>query len=192
VQILLAGCRMMRFHRTSIEGVVEIVSQPHEDHRGSFRRTFCAREFAANGLSATLAQCSVSENRLKGTVRGFHLQIAPHEEAKLVQCIAGRLFDVALDLRPGSPTYGRFHASELSADSGRMLYIPEGCAHAFQCLEDRTSLLYSMSSSYEPSSSCGVRWNDPTIGVPWPITDAVVLSERDSALPTLAAFGASR
>jgi dTDP-4-dehydrorhamnose 3,5-epimerase len=182
----------MRFQRTSIDGVVEIVSDPHEDNRGSFRRTFCANEFAANGLTATFAQCSISENRLRGTVRGFHLQIAPHEEAKLVQCIAGRLFDVALDLRPGSPTYGRFHASELSADSGRMLYIPEGCAHAFQCLEDHTAVLYCMSSSYEPGSARGVRWNDPAIGVPWPITDAVILSEKDRTLPTVDAFGRHR
>ena len=177
----------MKFESTPIEGIVEVVIEWHRDVRGSFGRTFCAAEFASHGLIPKVAQCNLSTNPRRGTVRGFHLQLEPHEEAKLVQCLTGRVFDVALDLRPGSLTYGRHHTVELSAEAGRMLFIPEGCAHAFQTLEDATSLLYYISTPYHPESATGVLWNDPAIGVKWPIAE-VIVGERDSSLPRLEAF----
>ena len=179
----------MRFDATAIEGVLEVSIEWHREERGGFGRTFDANDFAAYGL-AKLVQCSVSTNVKRGTVRGFHLQVRPHEEVKLVQCVAGRLLDVALDLRPNSATYGKHHAVELTAESGRMLLIPEGCAHAFQTLEDATSLVYYISAPYKPDSGRGVLWNDPAIGVVWPIKDAI-LSERDCKLPRLEDYSAS-
>jgi len=177
----------MLFSPTPIDGVVEIAIDWHRDDRGGFGRVFCADEFAQHGLAANLAQCSISSNPRRGTVRGFHLQAAPHAEAKLVHCVAGRLLDVALDLRPGSVTYGRFHATELSVKTGQMLFIPQGCAHAFQTLEDATSLVYYISAPYDPDSARGVAWDDPAIGVAWPIKHAI-LSERDRGLPRLKDF----
>jgi dTDP-4-dehydrorhamnose 3,5-epimerase len=174
----------MQFTPTIIDGVLEVSIEWHRDERGGFGRIFCAEEFARRGLFSTPAQCSFSSNIRRGTVRGFHLQAKPHAEAKLVQCVAGRLFDVALDLRSGSPTYGKHQAVELSPESGRMLFIPEGCAHAFQTLEDATSIVYYISVPYQPESGRGVLWNDPDIGVAWPLVDAFV-GERDRRLPRL-------
>ncbi len=182
----------MMFQSTTIAGVMEVSIDWHRDARGDFGRTYCRREFAAHGLMAELAQCSVSTNARRGTVRGFHLQATPHPEAKLVQCVRGRIYDVALDLRFNSPTYRRFHAVELGADDGRMLYIPKGCAHAFQCLEDDTTILYYISTFYEPASGRGVRWDDPAIGVRWPLADAAIVSERDRDFSTLADYEAQR
>lgn len=178
----------MRFQPTPISGVFEISIDWQRDTRGAFGRTFCRQEFAEKGLNPELAQCSVSQNSAARTVRGFHLQAKPHEEAKLVQCIGGRLFDVALDLRAGSPTYGRHHAVELTAANGKMLYIPEGCAHGFQTLESHTVILYYISTPYEAASSRGVRWNDPALNVAWPFVEGVVLNERDGNLPLLANY----
>ena len=178
----------MRFQPTPIAGVVEVTIDLQRDPRGAFGRTFCRREFAAHGLAAALAQCNLSDNTRARTVRGFHLQMKPHREAKLVQCVRGRLFDVALDLRAGSPTYGRHHATELSAANGRMLYIPEGCAHGFQTLEDDTSIMYYISAYYEPASARGVRWNDPALGIKWPFAEPAAVNERDLTLPLLKEF----
>jgi dTDP-4-dehydrorhamnose 3,5-epimerase len=175
----------MRFITTRIDGVMEVGIEWHGDERGRFGRSFCASEFAEHGLTSKLSQCNVSSNIRRGTVRGFHFQTWPHEEAKLVQCVAGRLFDVALDVRPGSSTFGKYHAVELSAEAGQMLFIPEGCAHAFQTLEDATSLAYYISTPYHLESGRGVAWDDPAIGVPWPVRDAIV-SDRDRRLPRLA------
>lgn len=179
----------MRFDQTAIDGVLEVSIEWHRDERGGFGRTFDVSDFTGYGLGH-LIQCSVSTNVRRGTVRGFHLQGKPHQEAKLVQCVSGRMLDVALDLRPSSKTYGRFHAAELSPDSGRMLLIPEGCAHAFQTLEDGTGLVYYISAPYAPDSGRGVLWNDPAIGVVWPIKDAIV-GERDRTLPRLKDYSAS-
>jgi dTDP-4-dehydrorhamnose 3,5-epimerase len=179
----------MRFEATKIAGVLEVSIDWHRDERGGFGRIFDAGDFADRGLPK-LVQCSISTNARRGTVRGFHLQAKPHEEAKLVQCVAGRMLDVALDVRPGSPTYGKYHAVELSPESGRMLFIPEGCAHAFQTLEDATSLVYFISAPYEPESGHGVLWNDPAIGVAWPIKEAII-GERDRTLPRLEDYRAS-
>ena len=177
----------MQFRYTEIDGVVEVTIDWHRDPRGAFGRVFCADEFGSRGLPTSLAQCSTSVNLRRGTVRGFHLQIPPHAEAKLVQCVAGRLFDVALDLRPGSRTYGMHHAVELSPDTGQMLFIPEGCAHALQTLEDATSLVYYISVPYCAEAARGVAWDDPAIGVDWPLRDPI-LSDRDRALPVLKDF----
>ena len=181
----------MIFATTPIQGVVEVTIESARDERGSFGRIFCRQAFASNGLSSTLEQCSVSTSARRGTVRGFHLQAAPHAEAKLVQCIRGRLFDVTLDLRPGSPTYGAHHAVELLADQPCVLYIPEGCAHAFQTLADDTRVLYYISAAYDPDSVRGVRWDDPELGIAWPIRRDIVISRRDRDLPTLAEFAES-
>ena len=178
----------MQFHPTPISGVVEISIDWQRDSRGTFGRTFCRQEFAAHGLNRELAQCSVSRNSSARTVRGFHLQAKPHQEAKLVQCIAGRLFDVALDLRTSSPTYGHHHAVDLSGANGKMLYIPEGCAHGFQTLENDTAIIYYISTFYQPASFSGVRWSDPTLDVKWPFADGAIVSERDQALPLLADY----
>jgi len=181
----------MHFQPTPIGGAFEISIDWQRDPRGAFGRTFCRQEFATYGLNRDLFQCSVSQNSAARTVRGFHLQATPHEEAKLVHCIDGRIFDVALDLRAGSPTYGRHHAVELSAANGKMLYIPEGCAHGFQTLENDTAIMYCISTFYEPASSRGVRWNDPALKVAWPFVDGVILNERDQALPLLADYAPS-
>ena len=177
----------MQFTPTIIDGVLEVSIEWHRDERGGFGRIFCAEEFARRGLFSTPAQCSFSSNVRRGTIRGFHLQTQPYAEAKLVQCVAGRLFDVALDLRPNSPTYGKHHAVELSPESGRMLFIPEGCAHAFQTLEDATSIVYYISVPFQPDSGRGVFWNDPAIGVKWPLKEAVI-GERDREWPRLTEF----
>ena len=182
----------MLFQPTLIPGVMEVSPEWHRDERGAFGRIFCREEFARQGLNPDLAQCSLSTNLRRGTVRGFHLQASPHQEAKLVQCIAGCIYDVALDLRSGSPTYGRHHAVKLSAENHQMLYIPEGCAHAFQTLEDLSSVLYYISAPYEPSSSRGVRWSDPAIGVTWPLAGDAMVSERDRLLPLLIDYQADR
>jgi dTDP-4-dehydrorhamnose 3,5-epimerase len=149
---------------------------------------FCRREFGARGLVTEIAQSNVSHSPRRGTLRGFHIQVKPHEEIKIVQCVAGRIFDVALDLRRASPTFGRFHALELSAGNGCMLYIPEGCAHAYQTLEDHSVVVYHVSMFYAPAAERGVRWNDPKIDVPWPSVRDVILSQRDRDLPLLAEY----
>jgi dTDP-4-dehydrorhamnose 3,5-epimerase len=175
----------MLFQPTPIAGVFEISIDWQHDSRGGFGRVFCREEFAAHKLGPDLAQCSLSRNSVARTVRGFHLQARPHEEAKLVHCIGGRMFDVALDLRAGSPTYGHHHAVELSAANNKMLYIPEGCAHGFQTIENDTAIMYYISTSYQPASGRGVRWNDPALNVKWPFANGAIVSERDQTLPLL-------
>jgi dTDP-4-dehydrorhamnose 3,5-epimerase len=172
----------MIFHATRLLGVFEIDLQLHQDERGFFARSWCRNEFEQHGLNPSLVQCNVSFNRKRGTLRGLHLQAAPHAEAKLVRCTRGALFDVAVDLRPGSPTYLTWTGSTLTAENRRALYIPEGCAHGFLTLEDGTEIFYQMSGFYEPSASCGFRWNDPTFGIDWP-GEVTVISERDASYP---------
>jgi dTDP-4-dehydrorhamnose 3,5-epimerase len=172
----------MRFQETKLRGVMVIDLDMIRDERGFFARTWCRREFEAQGLNANLAQCSVSHNRLKGTLRGMHYQAAPHVEAKLVRCVSGAIYDVALDLREGSATFGQWVAAELSAANRRMLYVPEGVAHGFQTLEDDTEVFYQMSEFHHPESARGVRWDDPAFGIVWPVAGAI-LSERDASCP---------
>jgi len=167
---------------TPIAGVFIVEPERVEDERGFFARTWCQREFADHGLSPDLAQCSISFNRLKGTLRGMHYQAAPYEEAKLVRATKGKIYDVALDLRQASPTYLKWHAVELSEEDRRAIYIPEGCAHGFQTITENTEVLYQVSSSYREEASRGVRWNDPAFGILWP-EDVLTISARDRDYP---------
>jgi dTDP-4-dehydrorhamnose 3,5-epimerase len=149
-----------------------------EDERGFFGRTFCAREFAQHGLEPPLAQCSLSFNRARGTLRGMHYQAAPHAEIKLIRCTMGAIHDVIVDLRPASPTYKEWLAVELSAENRRMLYVPEGFAHGFITLADNSEVSYQISPSYQPESARGVRWDDPAFAIRWPFAPTV-MSARD-------------
>jgi dTDP-4-dehydrorhamnose 3,5-epimerase len=174
----------VRFVPTALPGAFVIEVEPHGDERGLFARTFCAREFAEHGLAADFVQCSTSYNRRAGTIRGMHWQAPPHAEAKLVRCTAGAIFDVIVDLRPGSPARGRWQAVELSAGTRRMLYVPEGFAHGFQALRDGSEVAYQMSAAHEPAAARGFRFDDPRLGIPWPLPASVV-SKRDRELPLL-------
>lgn len=177
----------MIFRETSIEGVWIIELEPIEDERGWFARAHCADTFASRGLTSSFAQCSASYNRHRGTLRGLHFQAPPAEEAKLVRCVRGALFDVTVDMRPEAPTYGQWVSVELTADNRRAVLIPEGCSHGFQTLSDDTELFYQISVPYQPELSRGVLWNDPELDIPWPI-DQPILSERDRTLPTLSEY----
>src|SRR5712692_1495193 len=168
----------MKFIETELKGAYVIEPERIEDERGFFARTFCEREFAAHGLETRFVQYSISFNRRKGTLRGVHYQAPPREEAKLVRCTLGAIYDVIIDLRPASPTFKRWISAELSARNRRMLYVPQGFAHGFQSLEDETELFYQISAYYAPESARGVRWNDPAFGIVWPVPD-VICSERD-------------
>lgn len=178
----------MRFRETPLPGAFVVEPEPSEDERGSFARLFCAQAFAERGLETRLAQASVSFNRRRGVLRGLHLQRPPHAEAKLVRVTAGAVLDVIVDLREGSPTYGRSHAVELSAENRRQLYVPKGFAHGFQALADSTEVAYLISDSYVPEAQDGVRWDDPDLAIEWPLPEAAIVSERDRGLRTLQAF----
>lgn len=175
----------MIFREIALPGAFLVEPERLTDERGFFARTYCRREFEARGLNGTLVQCNVSFNARRGTVRGLHFQAAPHAEAKLVRCTRGAVFDVLLDLRPASPTHRRWVALRLTAVEGCMLYAPEGVAHGFQTLVDETELFYQMSEYHHPEAARGVRWNDPALGIAWPVAEAVV-SASDAALPLLA------
>jgi dTDP-4-dehydrorhamnose 3,5-epimerase len=169
----------MRFKKTNLEGAYLIAINKMEDERGFFARTWCQREFEEQGLNPRLVQCNLSYNKSKGTLRGMHYQAAPDQEAKLVSCTRGAIYDVIIDLRPESPTYKNFLGVVLSAAEHNLLYVPEGFAHGFLTLEDETTVFYQMSEFYAPGSARGVRWNDPVFGIQWP--EAVqVISERDA------------
>lgn len=172
----------MRFTATSVSDVVLVELEPLTDERGFFARTWCREEFASHGLNPDIAQCSVSFNARKGTLRGLHYQVAPHQEAKLVRCTSGAVFDVAVDLRPGSPTYLKWVGIELTARNRRALYIPEGCAHGFITLADDTEVLYQITPAFVAGFGTGVRWNDPAFGIIWP-AEPEVISERDRTYP---------
>jgi dTDP-4-dehydrorhamnose 3,5-epimerase len=175
----------MKFVPLELEGAYVVELEPHADERGSFARVWCHDEFAEHGLTSQLAQCSVSRNTRKGTLRGLHYQRSPHEEAKLVRCIRGAVFDVIVDLRASSATAGSWVGVELDAATGRAVYVPEGFAHGFQTLTDDTELLYMISHPYAPEAAAGVRWDDPALNVDWPDVDSRTISDRDLALPDL-------
>ncbi len=168
----------MIFRDTSIAGAFILEPQPHVDDRGSFTRIWCAREFEGQGADARLAQCSISTNARKGTLRGLHYSVPPGAEVKVVRCVRGAIYDVLVDLRPESPSYRRYFAQTLTADNGLALYVPEGVAHGFETLEDHSDVLYQVSEFYDPACARGVRWNDPAFGIPWPDRDPI-LSDRD-------------
>lgn len=168
----------MRFKETSISGAYLVESVPAEDERGFFARLWCEEEFRRFGLNSRLVQASMSYNRRRGTLRGLHWQAPPHEEAKVVRCTAGAVFDVIADLRQDSPTYLCWAAFILSRRNRRMLYIPEGVAHGFQTLEDESELSYQMSEPYHPECARGLPYDDPTFKIEWPIPDPI-LSPKD-------------
>lgn len=172
----------MIFHKTELEGAYLITIQRLEDERGFFARSWCQREFDEQGLNSRLVQCNLSYNKLKATLRGMHYQTAPYQEAKLVSCTKGSIYDVIIDLRPESSTFRRHLGVRLSAEDHDMLYVPEGFAHGFLTLEDDTTVFYQMSEFYTPGSARGVRWNDPTFGIDWPEM-VQVISERDAHYP---------
>ena len=174
---------------TPINGVFELLAQPLADHRGAFLNAFRAQEdaFMGSWRDRGIAQVNVSRTEAVGAIRGLHLQAPPHSEAKLVRCLRGRVWDVAVDLRPDSATYSLWHAVELSPDQDNALLIPEGCAHGFQALEPCSELLYLHSGAWEPEAETGVRWNDPQLAIGWPLP-AGELSERDRELPLLSQF----
>lgn len=174
----------MKFVPTSLEGAFVVEPELLEDERGCFARSFCRDEFVAHGLDPAVIQCNISFNRRRGTLRGLHYQVKPHEEAKLVRCTRGAVWDVIVDLREGSPTLYRWFATELTAENRRALYVPRGFAHGFQTLVDDSELFYQMSEFYHPESARGVRWDDPVIGISWPLRDPV-LSLRDRSYPLL-------
>ena len=177
----------MRFRPYRLDGLWLVEPERRADERGYFARTFCDQEFAAHGLPTRFPQCNASFNASRGTLRGLHWQDEPYPEGKLVRCVRGAAFDVAADLRPGSPTHGRWASAELSADNGHALYIPPGFAHGFQAIEDGTELFYQMTESYRDGLARGVRWDDPDLAIEWPLPDPV-LSARDAALPLFGAI----
>jgi dTDP-4-dehydrorhamnose 3,5-epimerase len=172
----------MRFTATEIPGVVVVEAEPRSDSRGSFARLHCPAEFAAAGHPFEPVQTSLSRNPHVGALRGMHYQPAPHAEVKLVRCIRGRIFDVAIDLRPESPAYRRWTAAELSAETAVALLIPEGVAHGFLTLEPDSDVLYQIAPAYQPGHEAGVRWDDPAFAVAWP-SPPKVISPRDAAYP---------
>jgi dTDP-4-dehydrorhamnose 3,5-epimerase len=172
----------MRFTATELPGVVVVDAEPRTDERGAFARLHCPDEFAAAGHPFAPAQTSLSRNPRPLTLRGLHYQRAPHAETKLVRCVRGRIFDVAVDLRPGSPAYRRWTAAELSADNARALLIPEGVAHGFLTLEPDSDVLYQIAPTFTPGHEAGVRWDDPAFGVAWPARPAL-MSQRDATYP---------
>ena len=169
----------MKFQETNLQGVWLISLDKAMDERGFFARTFCQNEFRDHGLAPSFVQCNLSHNYKRGTLRGMHFQISPHQEAKLVQCTQGAIYDVIIDLRPTSPTYLAYLANVLTTNDHNMLYVPEGFAHGFLTLEDETSIFYQMSAFFTPPAARGLRWNDPIFNIQWP-EQPQVISERDN------------
>lgn len=170
----------MRFLPTAIEGAWFVETDIASDARGGFARTWCRDAFAEAGIAFDPVQSSLSTNPARGTLRGLHYQRAPHEEAKLVQCVAGSMFDVAVDLRRGSPSFGKAAWTTLSAGGTRLFYIPRGCAHGFLTLAPDTGISYLIDTAFVPEAAAGVRWNDPAFGIDWPEAPAL-MSDRDAA-----------
>jgi dTDP-4-dehydrorhamnose 3,5-epimerase len=175
----------MRFEPLPLHGAFRIWLEPNPDERGFFTRVWCRREFAAHGIDAEPVQRSVSFNLKAGTLRGLHFQKTPHEEAKLIRCLRGSLFDVMLDMRPDSATFGQWYAATLTAGDDQMLFIPNGFAHGFQTLVDATEMEYQITAYYDAASAHGVRWNDPHLQIPWPIRTPI-MSDRDRAFADFA------
>jgi dTDP-4-dehydrorhamnose 3,5-epimerase len=175
----------MTFHETRLRGVFEIRLELKPDERGFFARSWCRQEFENLGLNPSVVQCNVSFNTRKGTLRGMHYQAAPHGEAKLVRCTNGAIYDVAVDLRPESPTFKDWIGVTLTAAGRNMLYMPEGFGHGFLTLEDETEVFYQMSEFYNPGAVRGARWDDPAFRIVWPARPEVI-SERDRTYPDFA------
>lgn len=174
----------MKLVPTEIPAVLEVVEEPHEDERGAFVRLWDADVLAAAGIAHRCTQLSLSRNHRAGTLRGLHYAAPPHAETKLVRCVRGAIHDVAVDLRPGSPSYGRHVARRLAARSGGGLLIPAGFAHGFQTLEDESDVLYGIDLPYVPAAARAVRYDDPTLAIAWPLAVSVI-SKRDAGAPLL-------
>ncbi|MCK6370007.1 MAG: dTDP-4-dehydrorhamnose 3,5-epimerase [Gammaproteobacteria bacterium] len=172
----------MKFTAGEIEGAYLIEPDRRVDDRGHFARLWCSQELAAHGLNGTIAQINTGVSPRCGTLRGLHYQLAPHAEVKIARCFRGAVFDVAVDLRPGSPTFRRWMGVELTAGNGRLLYVPEGCAHGYLTLTDDVELVYLTSRPYAPEAARGVRYDDPAFGISWP-REAVVISQADRNWP---------
>ena len=173
----------MEFRPQHIQGCYVVGLEPFVDERGFFARAFSADEFEEAGLVPTISQINISRSEAPGTTRGIHWQEQPHSEAKLVRCIRGRVFDVCVDVRPGSETWGAWVGIELTPDNHLALYLPPGCGHAYQTLEPETELLYSTSTAYAPEAERGARWDDPAFAIGWPQRDGLVLSVKDRSWP---------
>jgi dTDP-4-dehydrorhamnose 3,5-epimerase len=171
----------MKFIKTKLEGAYIIEIEKMTDERGFFARSWCEKDFAEHGLNSKLVQCNISFNQKKSTFRGMHYQAKPYEEAKLVRCTQGAIYDVIIDIRPDSPTFKQWLGIELTAVNRQMLYIPEGFAHGFQTLVDNTEVFYQMSEFYYAESARGIRWDDPQIGIKWLITDNLIISDKDQS-----------
>jgi dTDP-4-dehydrorhamnose 3,5-epimerase len=172
----------MQYEPTTVDGAFVVSLEPRGDERGFFARIFCAEEFAGRGLESCFVQINNSVSTHARTLRGLHYQIAPAGEAKLVRCIAGRAFDVVVDMRSGSRSFGRWAGAELTAENRRMMYVPKGCAHGFLTLADNTEMLYLASAPYAGAYERVLRWNDPVIGIDWPAIPTV-LSDKDRDAP---------
>jgi len=172
----------MIFTETQLKGAFVIDLQPISDERGFFARSWCRADFERHGLDTDLAQCNVSFNKHRHTLRGMHFQVDPHGETKIVRCTQGAIFDALVDMRPDSPTRYQWTGAELSAQNHRMLYIPKGFAHGFLTLTDDSEVSYMVSTGYHPASARGVRWNDPAFGIDWPAQPEVII-HRDATYP---------
>ena len=172
----------MQFEPTGLDGACLVRLDPARDSRGFFARTFCIKEFAARGLETGFPQHSISCSNSKGTLRGMHFQRAPHDEVKLVRCLSGAIWDVIIDLRPGSPTFRQWRGFELSAENQDQLYIPKGFAHGFQTLSDNAQVNYLISAFYAPEAATGVRYDDPAFGIAWPLPVSAI-SDKDMGWP---------
>lgn len=174
----------MIFESLMLDGALLIRPDRHVDERGYFARTYCREAFLGKGLKDCGLQCSTSFNLRRGTLRGLHLQREPHGETKLIRCVRGQVLDIIVDVRKGSPSYGRWHAEHLSAENGLSLYVPAGFAHGFITLMDETELLYQMADPFVAKSAAGIVWNDPDLAISWPF-EPIVISAKDRSLPTL-------
>ena len=171
------------FRETKLKGAFVIDPERFEDARGFFGRSFSAKEFQDQGINPRVAECNISFSEKCYTVRGMHYQNPPHAQAKLVRCTKGAIYDVIIDLRPESPTFKQWIGEELTAENRRMLYVPEGFAHGFQTLVEKTEVFYQVSEFYARNSEGGVRWNDPVFAIDWRATDGVTINERDANYP---------
>ena len=171
----------MKFTETNLKGSYIIELEKFEDERGFFARTFCEEEFKKHDLNPNLKQISIAYNKKKNTIRGMHYMKAPNEEAKLVRCSSGSIYDVIIDLRPKSPTFKKWFGIELKASDYKMIYLPEGFAHGYQTLENNTEVIYHMSIIFVPESYSGVRYNDPAFNIKWTQSDNLIVSEKDKS-----------
>ncbi len=172
----------MKFIQTPLKDACIVEIEPHSDQRGMFARAFCRREFEELGMKPDVVQCNISSSIRKGILRGLHYQSAPFAETKMVRCIKGGIYDVIVDIRPGSPTYLNWFGVELTSNNRRMLYVPEGFAHGYQTLEDDSEIFYMVSQFYSPEFERGIRWNDRLLGVEWPCSDPII-SPKDAGYP---------